>query len=245
MQGWLHDAAVQAFFASLESQKTIPDEELLLSELYLRQHGRPFDEPKLVAAIARLGASSRKTTILEYASAIRHQAFVPCLIEMADGKTEENFVTPQRALQAITFQQKIVGIASWRDWYRMNGRKGRDAWMRDAAERLNRLAATDLPAARAYLSEAIYNWDDPAMLPYMERLAAFKGLRSEIVGWINLTYAEAPFLRDRLRPLAVRIRNESAAELEEWAKRLISEWDFLEPPRETWKEYIRLSNCGV
>jgi len=243
MQGWLHDPATQSFFVALESGGKATDEELLLSDLYLRQHGKPFDETKLVAAIGRLGKSpAGSRMLLKYASAIRHEAFVPWLIEMADSDMKENFMTPQRALEAITFQRKIAGSAAWKEWYKANGRAGRAAWMKAAAEQLESLARSDMPAAKAFLSKAIYNWNDPTMLPYMERLAALKEFRSEIVGWINLTYAEAPFLRERLRPLAVKIRDEGKGELEDWAKRLIDDWDFWGPSKETWREYVRLNN---
>jgi hypothetical protein len=256
MQGWLHDPATQGFFALLESKEKTTDEERLLSQLYLRQHGKPFDETKLVAAIARLRRSSSDSGVLpkfasskillKYASAVRHEAFLPWLIEVADGEMggeiEENFMTPQRAIEAITFQPKTAGDPSWKDWYKANGRKGRKVWMKEAASRLASLANADMPAAKAFLSKAVYNWDDPAMLPHMERLASFKGLRSEIAGWINLTYAEAPFIRDRLRPLAVKIRDESGGELEDWARRLMGGWDFLEKDKETWRDYIHLNN---
>jgi hypothetical protein len=246
MQGWLHDPATQGFFASLESNRGTANEELLLSQLYLRQHEKPFDEMKLVAAIARLRKSSSESRILlKYASAIRHEAFLPWLIEVADNRMEENFMTPQRAIEAITFQRKIAGSSSWRDWYKTDARKGRATWMKEAASRLELLARADMPAAIAFLSKANYTWDDPVMLPHMERLASFKELRSEIAGWINLTYAEAPFLRDRLRPLALKIRDESGGELEDWARRLMGGWDFLEKDQETWRDYIRLNNRRV
>jgi hypothetical protein len=246
MQGWLHDPATQDFFASLEKNGKTTAEELLLAQLYLRQHGKPFDEAKLKAAILRLRKSAAgEKTLLRYATALRHEAFVPPLIEMADRSIEENFMTPQRALEAITFQRNIKGRRSWNRWYEANGAKGRKAWMEEAASRLSSLATTNMPAAIALLSEANYDWDDPAMLPHMERLASFKPLHSEIVGWINLTCHEAPFLRDELRPLASKIRKESETSLEDWAKNLMQDWDFFGRDKTTWPGYIRLNNRAV
>jgi hypothetical protein len=107
------------------------------------------------------------------------------------------------------------------------------------------MATTNISAAKAVLSEAIYTWDDPDMLPHMERLATFKQLRSDIVGWINLTYCEVPFLRNRLLPLASKIREAGEKDLEDWAKNLMREWDFFAPDTTTWEQYVRTSNMRV
>jgi hypothetical protein len=243
MQGWLHDPATQEFFVSLQSSGKSTDEELLLAQLYLRQHGKPFDEARLRNTITKLRISSTGARILlRYAAAIRHEAFLPSLIEIADDKMEEEFMTPERAIEAITFQRKIVGNSSWKDWYGTNGQKGRALWMAEAASQIASIAATDMPMAKAILSKAKHNWNDPAMLPHMERLASFKELHSEIAGWINLTYAEAPFLRNRLLPLALKIRDESGKSLEPWARNLMQQWDLFEQNKEKWDDYVRLNN---
>lgn len=77
MQGWLHDPPTQAFFESLERDGKATDEEVLLAQVYLRQHGRPFNEAKLRAITIKL----RKTpngarVLLRYAAAIRSEALV-------------------------------------------------------------------------------------------------------------------------------------------------------------------------
>ncbi len=104
------------------------------------------------------------------------------------------------------------------------------------------MATTNVSQVDAILSKANYNWNDPAMLPHMERLATFKPLRSEIVGWINLTYYEVPFLRNRLFPLAKRIQEAGNDDLKDWAKRLMQSWDFFGSDTETWEQYVRSSN---
>jgi hypothetical protein len=117
--------------------------------------------------------------------------------------------------------------------------------MEEAASQLASLAATNIPAAIAFLSKANYTWNDPAMLPHMERLAAVKQLRSEIAGWINLTYHEIPFLRNNFVPLALKIRESGGEDLEKWAKNLMRQWDFLEEDKTTWEYYIRMNNTRV
>jgi hypothetical protein len=246
MQGWLHDQATQDFFVSLESSGKAVDEELLLVQLYLRQHGKPFDEAKLKVTVQRLQASvTGRHILLRYAAAIRHDAFVPPLIEMADDSMKEEFMTPQRAIEAITFRRNITGRSAWKSWYESNGSKGRTAWMEMAASELYSMAVTNTPAAKTTLAATRYEWDDPAMLPHMERLASFKALHSEIVGWINLTYHAVPFLRKRLLPLASKIRKESMGSIEDWAKNLMRTWDFFGEDKMTWPDYIRLNNMRV
>jgi hypothetical protein len=243
MQAWLHDESTQAFFSALEQDTKATNEEILLSQLYLRQHGKRFDRTRLSSTIYHLRKSADgMKTLLRYAASIRDESFVAPLIEIADEKDDEELMTPQRALEAITFQRDIADSSGWKVWYKANGEKGRAVWMEEAASQLTAMATTNVSNVEAILSKVIYNWDDPAMLPHMERLATFKPLRSEIAGWINLTYYEVPFLRNRLLPLAKVIRESGNDDLKDWAKRLMERWDFFGPDTETWEQYVRLSN---
>jgi hypothetical protein len=246
MQGWLHDPQTQKYFTNLEQAPNGTSEEILLSQLYLRQHGKPLDRTRFASTIAALRKSSDGIKILiRYAGSIRDEAFVPSLIEIADDKIEEEFMTPQRALEAITFQRGILASSGWKAWFGVNGNKGRAVWMEEAGSQLISMATTNISDVNAILSKAIYNWDDPAMLPYMERLATFKQLRSQIAGWINLTYYEVPFLRNNLLPLAKTIRESNNEDLKDWAKNLMRKWDFFEPDRTSWEEFVRASNMHV
>ncbi len=246
MQEWLHDPATQDYFTSLEHDARATDEEILISQLYLRQHGKSYDRNRLSLTIANLRKSfDGMKTVLKYAAAIRDEAFVPSLIEIADENIEEEFMTPQRALEAITFQRGITNSSGWKSWFKTNGQKGRAVWMEEAGSQLISMAKTNVSGVSAILSKAIYNWDDPAMLPYMERLATFKQLQSEIVGWINLTYYEVSFLRNKLLPLANMIRESGNDDLKQWAKNLMREWDFFEPDKNSWEQFVRLSNMHV
>jgi hypothetical protein len=79
----------------------------------------------------------------------------------------------------------------------------------------------------------------------MERLATIKELQSAVVGWINLTYGEAPFLRNKFRPLALKIKETGYEGLAKWAKNLMDRWDLFEHDQTTWEKYVRLSNMRV
>jgi hypothetical protein len=112
MQAWLHDPATEAFFTSMERGGQATEQELLLAQLYLRQHGKPFDGTKLAATIAKLRKSSAGDRILlRYAGSIRHEAFVEWLIDVADEKMEAEFMTPQRALGRSLFS--AISQANW------------------------------------------------------------------------------------------------------------------------------------
>jgi len=246
MQGWLHDKATQEYFSKLEGKGKTSAEELFLVALYLKQHGERFDETKLQSAVAELlEVESGQKILLRYAGAIRHEAFVPWLIKNAGNKMEVEFMTPQRALEAVTLQRGISDQPGWEGWYETNKTVKRDQWMREAAEKVNSLAGTNISLARNMLEKAIYTWNDPAMLPHMEKLAAFKPLHSDIVGWINLTYHQMPYLRAKLKPLAIRIRNESESDLKDRSKKLMLRWDFLSEDTISWEKYIQISNMRL
>lgn len=151
-------------------------------------------------------------------------------------------------LEAITFRRDVQGRAAWQEWVAVHGNEGRKAWKEQASFQVLELAKTNLPVAKVFLDKAMYRWKDPLMLSTMQRLVEFKPVHSEIVGWINLTYGHHPHLpglRDQLRALALRIQKESGDELEDWAKRLMQEWDFLYEDKTTWEQFIRLGNRRV
>ena len=153
--------------------------------------GKKIDEPNDASVAETRRAIPRMQRL--GTKLVRIMSFAVLPDRSPDDQMEEEFMTPQRAIEAITFQREITGGSSWRRWYEPNGSKGRTVWIEEAVSQLSSMATTNMPAAKDSLSEAIYNWNDPAMLPHMERLASFGALHSEIVGWINLTYHEVPF----------------------------------------------------
>jgi len=250
MQGWLNDPQTLAFFVQLEADSKTSDEDLLTAQLFLQQQGQPFDAEKLQKVIKRLGNSERgRKILLEYANEMKHEAFVPWLLETVEENPEEDSGNAQWVLEAITFRRDVQGRAAWQKWAGEHGKEGRKAWMEEASIQLLALAKTNLPAAQTFMDKAMYRWKGPIMLPTMERLADFKPLHNEIVGWINLTYNGArhhpPQFCDQLRTLALRIQKESEPDLADWAKRLMHDWDFLFVDTTTWEEFIQMSNSRV
>ena len=236
----------------MEADSKTGDEDLLTAQPFLQQQGRPLDADKLRKAIKRLGNSERgRKILLEYANEMKHEAFVPSLLETVEENPEEDSGNAQWVLEAITFRRDVQGRAAWQKWAGEHGKEGRKAWTEEASTQLLALAKTNLPAAQTFMDKAMYRWNSPIMLPTMERLADFKNhcISSEIVGWINLTYNDdyhhPPQFSDQLRILALRIQKESEPDLKDWAKRLMYNWDFLCEDRTTWEEFIHLSNSRV
>jgi hypothetical protein len=167
------------------------------------------------------------------------EAAIPWLIEMVDDQPEETYGNPQWILEEITFLRDVQGRTKWRKWATDHAGENRIVWVEQASTQLLALATSDLPAAETFLEKAKYRWCDPLMLPTMERLADYTPLRSEIIGWINLTYRYHPHnpqLKDRLRHLALQVQHGGEDELEPWARRLMHEWDFLYEDKTTWEE---------
>ncbi len=249
MQAWLHDARTLEYFTRLEQNSNTSDEDILIAQLYLHQHGRAVDKVKLQETIGRLGKSiSGQKVVLEFASEMRHEAFVPSLIDISEGSLEVNYRTAHQNLEAITFCSDVQGRAAWQNWAADHGSESRKTWMEQASSQLFDLAKTNVPAANIFLDQRMYRWNDPIMLTTMERLVEFRPLHSQIVGWINLTYSDYPHLpqfREQLKNMAVRIQKDGEDELEDWAKRLMHSWSFLYEDKTTWEEYVRLSNQRV
>lgn len=249
MQGWCHTPQTLEFFARLERDSNAEGEELLIAQLYLQQHGSAPDTKRLRQTINRLQISKDgQKILLEFAEAMRHETFVSWLLEITEENPKTEFGDAQGTLEKITFRRDISGDEAWKKWAAQHGAEGRRAWLNEASSKILNLAKTNLPAAKAFLDKAMYRWNDPILLPTTERLTEFKPLHSQIVGWINLTYADYPHLpgfREKLRTLGAQIQNESEKSLEDWAKRLMLGWDFLHDDKMTWEEFVRMSNMRV
>ena len=228
IQGWLHDTNTLDFFTRIERSGKESGEELLVAELYLQQHGQTFDSARLASVIEQFPKTTESEEILlKYAGELRHQSFVPWLLQIVEEEPREKYGNAQWVLEGITFRLDVRGRTAWNDWAAKHANETRAIWKEQAVSELLALAKTNLPAAQKFMSEANYRWNDVMLLADMERLAEFKPLHSEIVGWINLTYHQQPFVRARFRALALKIQRESGDSLERWAKELMRSWDFL------------------
>jgi hypothetical protein len=247
MQGWLHEPATLECFRRIEQSTRASGEEILIAQLYLQQHGASFSTNLLETTIEHLsGIKGSQPVLLEHADEFRHEAFLPWLVSIVDdGRTEESG-DAQWVLEAITFRRDIQGRAAWRKWATLHIAEGRRAWKDRAVTELEALAKTNPPAAKQFMDKAMYRWKDPILLQDMERLADHKSLHNEILGWINLTYEyHQKRLQPRFRALALRILKDSERDLEDWARRLTLDWDFLHKDETSWEDHIRSSNLRV
>ena len=228
------------FFTREVGDATTSGRDLLIALRYRCEHGVAPDPARIREAIAQNGGSPEsREVLLQYLTSLASEAAVPWLIEVVESQPEEKYGNAQWLLEQITFRRDVWGREHWQSWAAAHATENRERWMRDASAQVVALAKSDPVAAKAFLRKAVYRWCDPVMLPTMERLAEFKELRSEIVGWINLTYGyhpEIPQLRERLRALAEKIQKSgNANDLEEWARNLMKEWDFLYEDKTTWE----------
>ena len=106
------------------------------------------------------------------------------------------------------------------------------------------LLRADEDAALQRFEDAVYRWNDIAILTFIEsELVSRPKFHSAIAGWINLTYS--PALRTRLEPLARQITADPNA-LEDWARNLLRGRGFLPSDRvDSWETYVRMKNTRV
>jgi hypothetical protein len=239
------DPPAKQFF--LASRKTVSDpREILLIEAYLHQHDLPVDGKRITLAIRALARGPRNRDLLiGTADALRHEAFVPYLISTL-GVTEGN-VAPrdhysQEVLEDITFELDSHDRKSWNDWYSKHRGETRDQWVQAAIESFRKRLLRDPEGAKQLFAKKASNrWNDIVILPFIRfELLPRAEFRSEIAGWINMTYTE--FYRPRLKPVADALARHPQ-QLEDWARQLLMEHSFIPLPRpDTWEDYVQWSN---
>lgn len=236
------DASVIAFFGKRRVAATEPME-ILLVESYLSEHDVPADVERVTRALAALrDVPANHEFLIAVARRLRHEAFVPFLVDIADW-THPNRFPPaydaQRALQAITLACDLNGTLTWRFWYLVHGMEGRDAWRRRAVDALRTTLASNPAEAAKRFEKLVYCWNDIALLGFMQdEIAPHAEFRNRLAGWVNLTYSD--FYRERLRPLALRA---GASDLEDWARRRLQERGYLPGwHKQTWAEAVERDN---
>jgi hypothetical protein len=242
------DPEVRSFFIAREKSAADP-REVLLVEAYLRQHGLPIDDSRITAAVARLkSGTANRDLLLSTASELRHEAFVPYLIDTLD--VADQYVYPanyqsQDLLEAITFQRGIAGKRAWKAWYAMHLGEGHSRWVEAAIASFRQGLERDPAGALASFDKAIYRWNDIDALPLVrDDLLPRAAFHDDIAGWINLTYTGAN--RERLAPIA-KVLAEHPERLQDWARQLLIERKFLPDPAPplTWRQYVQQSNSHV
>ena len=241
------DDAVLAFFKARRLLVQDP-REIILVEGYLYQHGYAAEAARISAAIAKLRKSaSNRDLLLRAAQELRHEAFVPYLIDTLN--VQEQGIYPasfpsQDLLERITYR-KIEGEREWKAWYVKSRGETRAQWVAAAISDATTNLARDPDGAEEWFKWAVYRWNDLAALPFVQsKLLPRRELRSDMAGWINLTYSH--WNREKLRPIAeVLVKNPN--DLEDWAKRLLINREFLQrpDPKPTWAEYVNLMGLAL
>jgi hypothetical protein len=238
---------VRQFFERRRTLTTDP-KEILIVEAYLQAHDVPADGKRIEAAIHALSPSpSNFDFLVEMADQLRHEAFVPFLIEDAD--RPQQYVSPTRypaqvALKGITFELSVSGRDAWRQWFARHGTQGREQWRQKVLDDFRDVLHEDPEAAKEQFEKSVYRWNDIALLSFIRsELVPRAAFQSEIAGWINLTYT--PYYRQRLQPIADSISRDPGL-LEDWARRLLQERGYLPGQRKkTWEETVHYANMNV
>jgi hypothetical protein len=241
MASFLHDGATIRFFRDHARAPDLSPKETLLVNTYLRLHGEEVNAPGLRLLIADISASPRdedKVLLLAYAPLVRDEAFVPWLISVGESPLEEGEAqSVEDALRQMTFCRSASGKRAWRDWYQENGSETYREWVDRSLSDWEALAKIDIGHALRVLQEQRYLWADAALYPRVQGWLQYKELHSEIAVWIGASYH--PFWRDKLKPLARRIIDESRNELTEEASDTLRILEFLPDPENTWERYVR------
>jgi hypothetical protein len=246
LAGWFHDEETITFFRDLE--RSAPDgEPVLLAQMYLLQHKQAVDHDLMENAIRELSDSAENRDImLEYAKALRDQAFVPWLISAFDRakKGEQGWRDDvEDVLQRTTLVMNTHGKAAWEEWFKAHHEETREDWVRNAFEEFEKLWKADPQKAEVFLQGAMYRWNDPRLLPFVRKLLPHRRLHNVLSGWINLTYS--PLWRADLKELAEAILAVSKNHLEPWATRCLRNHGFLPVKESTWQDYVHGLNRRV
>ncbi len=247
MQGWLHDPGTLDFFTELEKSPSTKGEELLIAQVYLHQHGKPYNVERLKETFEEFKSKKGGIEILlPVADEIRDELFVPWLISIA-GKTYKVELgsrgEPQTILEEITFKLNILDKEGWNNWYNEHGTEGRKAWVDQAFNQIEDFLHNDPDRAKIYFKKAMYRWNDMIFFSHAKELLQYKSLHNELTGWINLTYRTC--WRKQLHSLADEIIDQNESDLENWAAGILKNLDFLEDKDATWDRHVSFDNMRL
>jgi len=234
------------FFSEHRLTATNPGEVLLI-EAYRAQHDLPVDDERIAKAIRSLSSDpDYRDLLLGTADAIRSKAFIPYLVDTYHVALKN--ITPaiyesKEVLQDITFVYDIDDPKGWLTWYGKHRNESRDLWMRTALDAFRDRLKRDPSGARKMFEDdqLAYRWNDIRTLPFIHDVLLPRAeYRSEVAGWINLTYS--PFYRPRLKPIADELARHPES-LEWWARGELADHDFIPGAKpETWEECVVKSN---
>jgi len=230
------------FFRARRAATSDP-KEVLLVEAYLNEHDIAPDSGRIQVAIDAIEQTAEKNPdnrdfLIWAAKEMRHEAFVPYLVQYAGRKGSID------ALQHITLERTIEDPQAWKAWFDEHGKEGREVWIKRAQSDFDSRLAKDRNAAAKWFGEKVYVWADIAMLPYIqEKLAPLPQFHNNLAGWINLTFQ--PFYRERLRPLAL-IVGRHPERLDPQPRAFLVVLGYIPgEPKPTWKRVVIEYNIAI
>jgi hypothetical protein len=240
------DHDVRAYFREVSAADRSSDE-WLLAHAYLVQHGDRPDTRRIEWAISALaGDPVHRDLLLGTADALRHEAFVPYLIDTWDVARPNVMPASYDSrimLEKVTYAVGPDSAQAWRTWFEAHGNRTRDDWVNEALASFRALRERDAAAARIAFDQLTYRWNDAAALPLIRELLDDPAYHSRLAGWLNMTYT--PHLREQLTPIA-NVLTARPHQLEDWARDLLRTRGFLPSPTpETWEDHVRGSNLRI
>jgi len=241
------DSQVRAWERRVRGRTTDPGTFLLIESARF-QRGEAVEWPLVADQVRSLAREPANTPFLvELAKELRHELFVPFLLEnyAFTHPYHGSGPTPAaHALMLIAMRHDLRDRAQWLQWWSRHRSHCRHEWMAERQDAFDALLEQDEAKALAYFQRAVYAWGDMAFLPYVERrLADRPAFRNELAGWVNLAYR--PAHHAVLRRLVERLRVDEVG-LEDWARRLLVERRLIpDDSPDDWSRVVRRFNSRL
>lgn len=230
MAASFHDEKATEYFSGLEASSK--EDEFWLVEKYLHDHGRPLNALRLREQIEALMKSpGGQDDISVYSCLLRHETFVPALIDMLDGKSRQDAL---RSLRLITHVTDLQTKQDWDGWWKLHSTETHEEWVRCAAKQLDVLVSTDPASAASSLIDADY-WSEPGALPFIRRWVKVGAMRHAVAYWLITSYSE--HYRQEFVAVAEELLRSGTSGLNEDDKLLLEELDLYPGQSRTWESW--------
>lgn len=234
MSTCFHSSEAVEFFREQEGQEQ--GEALLIVQEYLVRHRRTIDAQRLTETIRQLAHAKRgRQTLVISAFRMRHEAFVPALLTFLDNDDDLR-ASAIDALRAISLRPELATREEWMQWWEKNRQRTHAQWVNDAAARLMRIAHSKPSRCAKMLSDGYY-LADPCLLSCVRKLTVLTELHPAIGRWVVKSYREAD--RSAFARIAETIIKSSWTKLDWYARRGLTELDFVEGKTRNWEDWWR------
>lgn len=228
-----HDDATLRILESMESE--VGGEELLIVQVSLNQHGRKIALERLRSNIDVLRQMESNAPLLRfYAAEMRHEAFIPALLDMLEGPARDFAID---SLQMITLLSGPDAPEDWREWWSSHNHECSAEWVTQAGRRADaRLHANDTEYVASRLSDG-YFWADSRLAPHVRRWLKYNALHPAIADWVVKSYEESD--RSSLKEIADAVVRESWQHIGWFAQEGLANLDFVSSHSRKWDEWWR------